>query len=68
MPIQEGFELGGCNKPFNKNLDSIYFIHCTGVYKLAEVPGVVRGILKVEVKQKIYLAYVIPNGIHEFTY
>ena len=30
--------------------------------------GVVRGILKVEVKQKIYLAYVILNGIHEFTY
>ena len=51
-----------------KKLDSIYFIHCTAVYKLAEVPGVVRGILKVEVKQKIYLAYVIPNGIHEFPY
>ena len=41
-------ELGGCNKPFKKKLDSIYFIHCTAVYKLAEVPGVVRGILKNE--------------------
>ena len=50
-------------------LDLIYFIHCTAVlwsffyYKLAEVPGVARGILKMELKQKliIYLAYFIPR-------
>ena len=39
-------------------------------YKLAEVPGVAPGILKIELKQKliIYLAYVISKGIHKFPY
>ena len=36
------------------------------VHKLAEVPGVAGGILKIELKKLIiYLTYVISKGIHE---
>ena len=48
-------------------LDLIYFIYCTAVsfyYKLAEVPGVARGILKIELRQKTlnFFSFCHPQG------
>jgi len=63
-------EFGGSKRPIFY-LDLIYFIYCTAVSfycKLAEVPGVARGNLKIELRQKIFLAFVIRKGIHEFPF
>ena len=73
MPSHEGLNLEVVKTIFF-NLDFIYFIHSLHrrfviflfITKLAEVPGVACGILKIEFIKKriIKFAYVIPKGIH----
>ena len=63
-------EFGGSKRTFllNFGFNLLYSFNLSFYYKLDEVPGVAHGNLKIALNKKleIYLAYVLPKGIHKF--